>query len=110
MNGAAGNPGVNLPAKPFEGRVGVLVGVAPCKMPAARSLSRRELVSGTGVGVDGVTDGALKAGCGWGGGERTGAADCAGGVGCGVEDCLTRNAARAPGPNRELKEGCWAGG
>ena len=73
-------------------------------MPAARSLSRREPGSETGADVDRLANGALKAGCCWGGGERIGAVDV--GAGCGVVDCLASNAARAPGPNRELKDGC----
>ena len=110
MNGAGGNPGGSLPAKPFEGRADILDGAGPGRMPAARSLSTREPGSWTGVDVDGGPDGALKGGCEWGGGERMDAVDCAGGVGCGVEDCLACRAARAPGPNRELKECCWVGG
>jgi len=44
------------------------------------------------------------------GGERTGTAEAGGGVGtCGVADCLANRAARALGPNNELKDGCWVG-
>lgn len=98
LGNGGGKPGGNLPTEALTGTAGVVaVGVPPCNIPAARSLSRSELVAGAGLRT--VATGALIAACRLGGGDR----------GCKGAGCLANNAASAPGPRRELKVACEAG-